>query len=102
MKRKIILLCAGGMSTGMLVKKMEAYAAGIGYDCAIAAYGKEMAKSKASDADIVLLGPQIKFAYEEVKRAIPGVPIEVMGMQDYGRQKADVFIEKCREVLGDR
>ena len=27
MRRKIILLCAGGMSTGMLVKKMEKYAA---------------------------------------------------------------------------
>ena len=26
MRRKIILLCAGGMSTGMLVKKMEKYA----------------------------------------------------------------------------
>ena len=102
MKRKIILLCAGGMSTGMLVKQMEKYAASIGYDCTIAAYGKEMAKSKASDADIVLIGPQIKFALEEVKKEIPGVPVEVKGMQDYGMQKADVFIEKCRERLGDK
>ena len=102
MSRKIILLCAGGMSTGMLVKKMEKYASEIGYDCTIAAYGKEMAKKVASDADIVLLGPQIKFAYDEVKKEIPEVPIEIMGMKEYGMQKADVFVEKCREVLGDK
>lgn len=102
MARKIVLLCAGGLSTGMLVKKMEKYAQSIGYDCTISAYGKELAKDKASDADIVLLGPQIRFAYDEIKKEIPNVPIEVMGMQDYGMQKADLFINRCKEVLGDQ
>ena len=69
--RRIVLFCAGGMSTGMLVKKMEKYAAQIGYECQIEAYGKEMAKTKAPGADIVLIGPQIRFAEKEVRANVP-------------------------------
>ncbi len=101
--RRIVLFCAGGMSTGMLVKKMEKYAAQIGYECQIEAYGKEMAKTKAPGADIVLIGPQIRFAEKEVRANVPAeIPMFVMEMRDYGAQRADVFIEKCREILGDK
>ena len=36
---KITLACAGGMSTGMLVKKMQEYAASQGIDADISACG---------------------------------------------------------------
>ena len=36
--KKIILLCAGGMSTSMLVKNMQKAAADEGFECEIAAY----------------------------------------------------------------
>ena len=36
--KKIVLLCASGMSTSMLVKKMQEAAKAENYDCEIAAY----------------------------------------------------------------
>ena len=36
--RKIILLCSAGMSTSMLVKKMQEAAKAQNYDCSIAAF----------------------------------------------------------------
>ena len=46
--RKIILLCSAGMSTSMLVKKMQEAAKAESYDCEIAAYPMSEAKEKAS------------------------------------------------------
>lgn len=56
--KKIILLCAAGMSTSMLVKKMQEAAASESFECEIAAYPTAEAKDKASDADVILLGPR--------------------------------------------
>ena len=55
--KKIVLVCAQGMSTGMLMNKMRAAAAKQGYDCSIEAYAVSQAKTKAADADVVLVGP---------------------------------------------
>ena len=49
--KKIVLLCAQGMSTGMLMNKMRECAAKIGYECTINAYSVSRAKEMASDAD---------------------------------------------------
>ena len=54
--KKIVLLCAAGMSTSMLVKKMQEAAAAESYECSIAAYPTSEANAKASDADVILLG----------------------------------------------
>lgn len=59
--RKIVLLCAAGMSTSILVVKMQEAAQAIGYDCDIHAYPVAFAKEKGRDADIVLIGPQVRF-----------------------------------------
>ena len=59
--KKIVLLCAAGMSTSMLVQRMRENAAQIGYECQVDAYPISDAKRGASDADIVLLGPQVRF-----------------------------------------
>ena len=56
--RKIVLLCAAGMSTSMLVTKMKKYAESEGYDCEINAHAVSEAKQYGAEADIVLLGPQ--------------------------------------------
>lgn len=36
--KKIVLLCAGGMSTSLMVTKMKDYADSIGFECEINAY----------------------------------------------------------------
>ena len=68
--KKIVLLCASGMSTSMLVKKMQEAAKAENYDCEIAAYSAAEAVEKASDADVVLLGPQIRFSKDKIAKEL--------------------------------
>lgn len=98
--KKIILLCAGGMSTGMLVKKMQEAAAADGLQCTIEAFSHAEAKDKAADADCILLGPQIRFAKDKIVAACPGVPIDAIDMKIYGRMDGKGAIDVAKKLMG--
>lgn len=98
--KKIILLCAAGMSTTMLVKKMQEAAKAEGLDCTITAYAQTEAKEKASDADAILLGPQIRFAKAKVQEDCPNVPVEAIDMKIYGRMDGKGALEVAKKLMG--
>ena len=97
--KKIILLCAAGMSTSMLVKKMQEAAAAENFECEIAAYPTAEAKDKASDADVILLGPQVRFAKSKVEAACPGIPVEAIDMKLYGRMDGKGVLEAAKKLI---
>lgn len=98
--KKIILLCNGGLSTGILVKKMLAAAQNINYDCNIAAFPVADAQEVAKDTDLILLGPQVRFQMQEVKKQVdcPVVSIEPMA---YGTMNGEKVLQQVRTELGD-
>lgn len=63
----LILCCNAGMSTSILVKKIEKYCEGIGKDIKIQAIPIENLKNHIEKIDMVLLGPQIRFKAKEVE-----------------------------------
>ena len=114
--KKIVLLCASGMSTSMLVKKMQeaakaenydceiaAYSAAEAenYDCEIAAYSAAEAVEKASDADVVLLGPQIRFSKDKIAKELPGVPVDAIEMRMYGRMDGKGALAFAKSLMKD-
>lgn len=99
--RKIILLCAQGMSTSVIVKKMKEAAAAENYECEIAAYGISEIESVTKDADIVLTGPQIKFRLKEVQTKCPDKIVEPIDMKDYGMLNGKAIVDKVKKLLGD-
>jgi len=59
---KILLMCAAGMSTSLLVTKMEKYAKEIGQaDLTIKAEPVEDLDKCVDQYDVFLLGPQVKY-----------------------------------------
>lgn len=98
--KKIILLCAGGVSTSMLVKKMQEAAAADGLQCTIEAFSQAEAKEKGANADCILLGPQIRFAKDKVAAACPGVPIDAIDMKIYGRMDGKGAIAVAKKLMG--
>lgn len=82
----IRLFCAAGMSTSVLVKKMEEAAKQKGKDADIAAYPFSEMERMIDDVDVALLGPQVGFQLSRAKEICEpkGVPVEVIPMQDYG------------------
>ena len=98
--KKIVLLCAAGMSTSMLVQRMRENAAQIGYECQVDAYPIADAKRVAADADIVLLGPQVRFKQKQVESEVP-CPVEPIDMVAYGMMDGAEVIKRVKELLGE-
>lgn len=99
--RKIVLMCAAGMSTSMLVRKMQEAAKAMDYECTIAAYPTSEAPTEGKDADIILLGPQVRFQVSKIKSQCPGVIVEPIEMRMYGRMDGKGVIEFAKAKLGD-
>lgn len=99
--KKIVLLCASGMSTSMLVKKMQEAAKDENYDCKIEAYSAAEAVEKASDADVVLLGPQIRFSKGKIASELPGVPVDAIDMRMYGRMDGKGALAFAKKLMKD-
>lgn len=95
--KKIVLLCASGMSTSMLVKKMQEAAKADGYECSIDAFSA----TKAADADVVLLGPQIRFQKNKIAAQIPNVPVDAIDMRMYGRMDGKGALALARKLMND-
>lgn len=98
---RIVLCCAAGMSTSMLVNKMtaeaqqRALALGI-YAVPVAEFEREL-----PNADVILLGPQVKYeAARLTELAAPhGKAVAVIDMADYGMMRGAAVLDKALALL---
>lgn len=96
--KKIVLLCSNGMSTSAMAKRMQDYADEIGYKAVISAHGVATAKSH-EDADVIMLGPQIRFNLAKVKAEVPNTRVEVIDMSAYGMMDAKAVLEAAQSYI---
>lgn len=101
MKRNIVLFCANGMSTSLLVTKMQKCAAASGYDCDIHAYSVTEAKTKGAEADAILIGPQASYELKNVQKLCPGKPVEVIDRLSYGMMNGEKVLAQAKKMMGD-
>lgn len=66
---RILLCCAVGMSTSLLVRKMKKYAESNSINCTIWAIPAEAIHHHMDKADVILLGPQVRFLLRDVTNA---------------------------------
>lgn len=98
---KVLLVCAAGMSTSMLMKKMDSYAAENGIDLEVAARSfSELKDPKGEGYDCVLVGPQISYQKDKIVKRANGLPVEVIPMKDYGRQNCPAIFELLKSMVG--
>ena len=98
--KNIVLFCAAGMSTSLLVSKMQAAAKEMGVDCHIAAYSLNELTAKGADADCILLGPQVRYQKDKVTTAFPDKPVAVIDMRLYGMMKGKEVLEEALKMMG--
>lgn len=98
--KKILLVCNAGMSTSMLVAKMKKAAEAKSIDVSIEAKSLSEAKAEISTVDIVLLGPQIRYELNNVKKVAGNVPVEAIDMRDYGMMNGEKVLTHALEVIG--
>lgn len=98
---KIMLCCSAGMSTSLLVKKMQAEADKRHLDVSIKAFGAAEFDEQVRNYEVVLLGPQVKYMLSDFQeRAKPfGVPVETIAMTDYGMQRGDKVLDFALSLI---
>ena len=101
-----MLVCAAGMSTSLLVTKMEGAAKDAGYDAKIFALPFSDAPRVLEDVDVILLGPQVRFNLgkikEEAAKVNPGLPVDVIDMKDYGLMNGANVLKKALEIVNNK
>lgn len=95
-KKTIMLVCAAGMSTSLLVSKMRQSAEDKGEDVTIFATSAADAGDKLSSEhpDILMLGPQVSYMLADFKKNL-SIPVEVINMQDYGMMNGQKVLDRA-------
>ncbi|WP_339277693.1 PTS sugar transporter subunit IIB [Paenibacillus sp. FSL W8-0426] len=96
--KKILLACAGGFSTSMLVERMKESARGRGIEVVIDAVAESDIASQ-TPFDIIMLGPQMGHAEDELAAAYPGIPVTTIDMMDYGMMNGDKVLDTAIEMM---
>lgn len=98
--KKILLVCSAGMSTSLLVNKMNESAKQMGEDVQIQALAIAECSSVINDMDIVLLGPQVRFQKPQVEKLTNGtIPVEVIDMRQYGTMNGKAILESTLDKI---
>lgn len=90
----IMLVCAGGMSTSLLMNKIKEAAKNKNIEVNVWATSQGDAKNHYDKSDCVLVGPQIRFAIPKMEQEINGrCPIKGIEMKDYGAMDGAKVLE---------
>lgn len=102
-KKTIMLVCSAGMSTSLLVTKMQKAAEEKGMDAEIFAVSASEADQNmdSKDIDVLLLGPQVRFmkAQFEQKVAPKGIKLDVINMADYGMMNGEKVLAQAEALM---
>ncbi|MFU1767648.1 PTS sugar transporter subunit IIB [Mammaliicoccus sciuri] len=98
--KKILLVCSAGMSTSMLVKKMQDTANKEGKEYEVEALALSEAEAKVDEVDVILLGPQVRFQKAQVEKVANGkVPVDVIDMQQYGMMDGEGVLKHAESLM---
>lgn len=95
----ILLICSAGMSTSLMVQKMRDIAKEEGMEANIWAVAEVEASEEVKKADVVLMGPQIRFKLAQMKALCPNKPVEAIDMRAYGMMDGKAVLETARALL---
>src|SRR5690625_3801148 len=100
--KHILLACSAGMSTSLLVTKMEEAAVKRGLEVKIWAVSQDITPKEIEKADVLLIGKQMRFMKKKFTKFAEevGIPIDVIDSMAYGRVDGEAVLKKALELMG--
>jgi Phosphotransferase system cellobiose-specific component IIB len=97
----IVLVCVEDLSTGRLAVKMREVAKEKNIEATINSYSYLEVEKHLDDADVVLVGPQIKFKLDKIKDKCDKlkIPVEVMNTFDFGMIKSENLLNRALKII---
>lgn len=99
--RQIVLLCSVGVSTNILMQKMQQEADRQGYECSIKAFPVSQAGEAAVTAGVLLLAPQAAHSIAELQVRYPNVPSSVIPQKLYASMDAEEILDLAQKTARD-
>jgi hypothetical protein len=99
--KTIMLVCNAGMSTSMLVNKMNQVVEKENKEYTIFAVSTSRVQEEVGSKkiDMILLGPQIRYMEDSIKNQVGDVPVHVIDMLDYGTMNAGHVLQTVEDYL---
>lgn len=102
-EKTIMLVCSAGMSTSLLVTKMQKAAEAKGIDVDIFATAASDADNELASKkiDVMLLGPQVRFMLSQFQKKLAdkNIPVEVIDMRSYGMMDGDAVLAQAEKLM---
>lgn len=98
---KILLVCAGGCSTGILMKKMETYWAEQNVELSIRAVGLSEYTDVCGNFDIIMVGPQVAYRLKEIKENT-GLPCATVPSMDYAMGNCANIMKLAEKLYAEK
>ena len=95
-----LLVCAAGMSTSLLVNRMKEAAETKEIEFQIEAHPVGQSEKYGEAADVILLGPQVRYELKNVKKMFLDKPVEIINMQDYGTMNGAKVLDTALKLGG--
>ncbi len=98
---KIMLVCSAGMSTSLLVGKIQLAAKEKNIEIDVFAASQVEAANYIGKIDVMLLGPQVRYLEEKMEKlwSIQGTKIEVIDSVSYGTMDGTAVLQQAIELV---
>ncbi|SCJ46033.1 Lichenan-specific phosphotransferase enzyme IIB component [uncultured Clostridium sp.] len=98
---KIVLVCSAGMSSGELVNKMKIISDERKLDLDIKGIGYTDIINEIDGANVILLGPQVKYSLRKVVEIVEprDIPVEIIDHLTYGMRNAEKVIDFIINII---
>ena len=100
---RIMLACTAGISTSLVVSRMEESAKEQGKDYKIWAVEQGQIADEMGNFDVLLLGPQVRHILRKVTKIVgDSVPIGIIDAVAYGRCDGAAVLKQAEELVGGK
>ncbi|MVX63241.1 PTS sugar transporter subunit IIB [Clostridium chromiireducens] len=98
---KIILFCGAGISSSILATRMREAARKMHIELSVEAYPENGFEKYLNDADAVLLGPQVRYLHDKLKKICmeKRIPVDIISNTDYGMMKAENILNLVLRLI---
>ena len=97
---KILLICANGLSTSILMNKMQKWGKEKNIELEVRAVPMSEYLNVYKNFDCILIGPQISYQYNEIKANAIDVPVEKISPMDYGMSNVENIMKQGKACVG--
>ena len=97
---KVLLICANGLSTSILMSKMEKWGKDNNLELEVKAVPMTEYEGICKEYDCILIGPQIAYRFNEIKNNSSGVPVDKINASDYGLGNVDNIMKQVKKLIG--